>query len=358
MTRRPRALILYHWRGPWPLRSWEAKRLFAWRESGVFDAAYANVAYRLNAADLRAFAPDLIVYDAMAMAVRQIPGARPGLDRATEALDSSTAPRIAAPLDEFLANGELNRLIEQARIDRVYSPAMAGVWSDLYPQAAGQGRVAPMLTSYFDTRLQRMARESSPERHRPIWLGYRTCEASLRFGRAGRLKRDIGVRAAQWSIDNGLVTDVRPTGQDVKRGTSWLRFLQQTRVTVGVEGGSDVLDIDGDLAEAHRTGDPAWSPARPLVEVNLRALSPRHLEAAACGVAQVLVEGDYSGVLQAGRHYLPVTQDLANLEAQLEACRSDQVVRSMAVAAQRELAQNDAFTWRQKMVEIRSDMLS
>ncbi len=47
-------------------------------------------------------------------------------------------------------------------------------------------------------------------------------------------------------------------------------------------------------------------------------MSPRHLEAAATRTFQVLVEGDYSGALEAGIHYQPVHRDLSDIEAALD----------------------------------------
>lgn len=50
----------------------------------------------------------------------------------------------------------------------------------------------------------------------------------------------------------------------------------------------------------------------------LFALSPRHLEACAAKTCQLLVEGAYSGVLKAGRHYLSIKKDFSNLDEVLE----------------------------------------
>jgi hypothetical protein len=31
MRNRPTALVLYNWRGQWPMRRWEHQRIFAWK---------------------------------------------------------------------------------------------------------------------------------------------------------------------------------------------------------------------------------------------------------------------------------------------------------------------------------------
>ena len=57
-----------------------------------------------------------------------------------------------------------------------------------------------------------------------------------------------------------------------------------------------------------------WEDGR----LQLFAISPRHLEACATRTCQVLVEGEYSGVLRPGEHYIPVRKDLSNLDDVLE----------------------------------------
>lgn len=339
------------------MRRWEARRLRAWRECGLFETAYANIAFPVDARHLRDFAPDLITYDATALAARQLPTALPVLRSVVDALDGASAVRIACPLDEFLANGSLNDIIDQARVDRVYSAAPPAIWPDLYPSAHRRGAVSAMLTAYFDDGLYRLP-EASASSNRRLWLGYRTCEVDPRFGAIGALKAEIGVRAAAWAVSRGLATDVRGVGQGIKLGDEWLRFLRRTRVTVGVEGGADILDRDGQLASAHRTGQdtpPSGRMSRPL---GLRALSPRHIEAVACGVAQVLVEGDYSGVLEPHRHYLPVRSDLSDLEAQLEKALDDNTVAGLVDNARADLLGSDRLSWSKKLREIRDERLS
>ena len=79
--------------------------------------------------------------------------------------------------------------------------------------------------------------------------------------------------------------------------------------------GSSALDRTGELRReisALLEDDPELS----FAEVALRlpadwddhrffAIGPRHLEAALTGTAQILVEGEYDGVLEPDRHYLP-----------------------------------------------------
>ena len=68
-------------------------------------------------------------------------------------------------------------------------------------------------------------------------------------------------------------------------------------------------------------------------EIDYRAISPRHLEACATRTCQILVEGDYNGVLEPGRHYLPLRADLGNLDEVLDAVQRDDEREHLVEAA-------------------------
>jgi len=99
------------------------------------------------------------------------------------------------------------------------------------------------------------------------------------------------------------------------------------RAVIGAESGSSVLDARGEIQR--RIGRLlAEQPGLSFEEVDAQmpdgwdsyaffAMSPRHLEAVITKTAQVLVEGRYSGVLEPGRHYIPLRRDLANLDEAL-----------------------------------------
>ena len=45
-----------------------------------------------------------------------------------------------------------------------------------------------------------------------------------------------------------------------------------------------------------------------------KAISSRHFEAVGTKTCQLLVEGRYNGILEAGVHYIPVRRDLDDIE--------------------------------------------
>ena len=80
-------------------------------------------------------------------------------------------------------------------------------------------------------------------------------------------------------------------------------------------------------------------------EFGLVALSPRHLEAVADRTCQVLIEGDYDGVLQPDRHYIPLRRDFSNLDEVLETMRRDEERERIVETAYREIVASGAWSY-------------
>jgi hypothetical protein len=76
------------------------------------------------------------------------------------------------------------------------------------------------------------------------------------------------------------------------------------------------------------------------------AISPRHLEACATRTCQVLVEGEYNGVLIAGRHYLELKRDFRNLEELLGTIKEDRLREQIVANAYRDVVESGKYTYR------------
>ena len=124
----------------------------------------------------------------------------------------------------------------------------------------------------------------------------------------------------------GLTQDIRV--RNVPRD-EWAAFLQRTRTIIGAESGTYYLHRRGKLlAEAK-----AWSreyPEATFDELAARfftdrsgvpsgkTISSRHFEPIGTRTCQVLVEGDYAGVLTPNEHYIPVRKDFADIGEALQ----------------------------------------
>jgi hypothetical protein len=165
---------------------------------------------------------------------------------------------------------------------------------------------------------------------------------------------DVVCRTAQ---DRGLVVDSSTRAEDTLLGNDWYAFLGKCRYTVGVEGGASILDADGRLKDTTRAYvaehpdadfdeiEAACFPGRDG-EFNFRALSPRHLEACATRTGQIVVEGEYDGVLRADVHYLELKRDFSNLGEILEKVQLDEGREEMVNRAYEDIVSSGWYSYR------------
>jgi hypothetical protein len=339
MRNRPTAVVLYNWRGQWPMRRWEHQRIFAWKACFPGRVSFLNIGFPFNPAWITGLDPDLVVVDATALTARYTRVGLGGLRRAMDAVPARSR-RVAAPLDEFLGLQDLREFLVEARIDLLLTALEPALWDSVYPVAQRPFALRRFLTSYVDDGLAR--RTSSDLARRSIAVSYRAWETPAWLGEMGVLKREVGLKAAAWAQARGHRADVAVDGERRLVGDAWLRLLGASRAVVGVEGGSSLVD-----------------PAAALTpQPEIRAMSPRHLEAVATRTFQVLVEGDYSGVLEAGTHYQPIRRDLSDIEAALDLSRDPQRAQAMVDRAHDEIVASGRYRWRTVVAEITDQVLA
>jgi hypothetical protein len=125
-----------------------------------------------------------------------------------------------------------------------------------------------------------------------------------------------------------------------------------------VESGTSLIDPDGSIrrrTEAYLAGRPEASfdevenACFPGLDgrVRLYAISPRHLEACATRTCQILTEGEYNGILQAGVHYLPLKKDFSNIDVVLEQVARDDRRTAIVEKAYADIVISGQYTYRQ-----------
>jgi hypothetical protein len=248
------------------------------------------------------------------------------------ALKGIQAVKAMLPQDEFIHSDLLSEFINEFSVDHVFSVAPPSTWKAIY-RGIDFGRVQfhNVLTGYLDEeRLPKIAAIGAASRQRPIDIGYRTAGRPVPwFGCHGYLKQQIAEIFQEKAAAKGLVTDISTRDEDAIPGDAWYDFLARCKYTLGVESGTSLIDPDGTLrglTEAYL----ARHPQAPFSDVeaacfpgldgrvNLYALSPRHLEACVTRTCQILTEGDYNGILEAGTHYIPLKKDFSNIDDVLE----------------------------------------
>jgi hypothetical protein len=361
-----RALILHAYGEPLR-RATNRDHVYAFARHSRLRCTYVNVSVRPIPKRLRRVNYDLIVLHTSVLAGLRWPPTPPRwLYRRLEPLKHMTGVKIALPQDDFLRSRPVGELLADLRVDHVFTPVPESEWPRIY-RALDRERtqIHLALTGYLEdeevARMERITAEVGERR--PIDVGYRAWHAPPWLGRHGALKTRIAETFAAEAPKHGLIADISTRDGDTKYGDDWTRFMAECKYTIGVEGGASIDDYDGSVraaTDAYVAAHPGASfeeveaacfPGRDG-ELDLRALSPRHLEACVTRTCQVLIEGDYNGALVAGVHYLPLKADFSDLGDVLEELRRDERRAEIVDNAYRDVVASQQWTYRSFVAEV------
>lgn len=341
-----------------PLRPNLRDHLYSFDKYADARCFYVNLAVRSVPAYLRHIDFDLVVFHTFFLATRWHPAYFRKLWSGIDWLKTNPAEKIALPQDEFLHTDILNEFVDAFRVGRVFSVAPESEWPKIYPRARSRGvALSKVLTGYLDEEtVKRIGRLASGKK-RTIDIGYRAWNAPPWLGRHGLLKTKIADLFARKAPAKGMTCDISTAEKDVISGEGWYRFLLRCKYFIGAEGGSSILDHDGSLKaaterylEAHPSADfeEVMSRCFPRIDGNLRlfAISPRHLEACATRTCQLLVEGAYDGILEAGKHYIEIKRDFGNIDEVLKTVRHDKVREAIVDRAYDDIAASGKYSYR------------
>jgi hypothetical protein len=247
-------------------------------------------------------------------------------------LDFGSAEIACMLQDEYFNTDLVCEFIRRVKVQKLYSVAPESEWPKLYSSLdLSQVRIERMLTGYVDDRDVKAFAGLQKRTSRVYDLGYRAGFSSALFslGEFGYLKYKIAEVFLNSALTRSLRMNVSGKREQMINGEAWFRFLCQCRFILGAESGSGLWDPKGEIFEKIK----AYMQAHPQASfeevkshcfaqqdnnLKLRALSPRHLEACMAKAGQILIEGEYSGVLQAHRHYIPLKPDFSNLAEVIE----------------------------------------
>ena len=361
-----RTILVVYGLTQYPLRSTVEDHLYSFQRYSRARCFYANVLLGPIPDWMRRVEYDAIVFHTTLLsAMRWAPSLSPTLRERCVALRPVPAVRAAMPQDEFLRSDDLCAFVNDMAIDVVFSVSPESEWSKIYGGVdRDRVRFEPTLTGYLDERtLERIDAIAGEDGERPTDVFYRAGAERPYLGRHGMLKTEIAHAGRREAQARGMTSDISLSPSDTLFGDDWHRALAASRWTLGVEGGASILDRDGTVRDAtdryvatHSGADfdeveAACFPGRDG-ELALYAISPRHLEACATRTGQILVEGDYSGILEPERHFLPLRPDLSNLGDVLERARDEEVRRAMTDAAYEDIVASGSYTYRSFMERV------
>ena len=296
-------------------------------------------------------------------------------ERITENISTlryDNAVKVCLPQDEFTSMDRLCAFINDFGVTCVFSVAPPSEWEKIYKTVDRKKvKFIQILTGYLDESVAEKWSVLSRDRfdRRDLDIGYRTVSTAI-WGRFNLLKAKVADVFQKEASARGLKSDIKIGAEHFKMGDEWLRFLSSCRYTLGVEGGSRILDWDGSILAAvseHLKKKPdatfddlatACVPVGREGEINVVAISPRHLEACLTRTVQILVEGDYNGVLRPHEHYIPLKADFSNLAEVFERMKDEAARFNIAEAAFEHVVASGRYTYRSMVQRVLTEAIS
>jgi hypothetical protein len=300
-----------------------------------------------SALDLSEFDAVVIHYTIMVTLDRYLP---PGL---ADKLAGFEGLKIQFIQDEYRRVDAFTARMRQLGIDVLYTcippPTREQVYGPRLPGVTLVTTLPGLVPDEF------VGRSAPPAGDRQIDVGYRGREVPYWLGRLGQEKVEIGSRFLELAGEYGLRCDISSIEGDRIYGEAWNRFLASCKATLGTESGASILDTDGSV-EARVRQYVVRHPGAAFEEVERAVLapyegnvtiavaSPRLFEAAALRTAMVLFRGEYSDVVEAGVHYIPLEKDFSNIADVVERLQDPAVLNDLTATAYADLIASGRYS--------------
>ena len=256
--------------------------------------------------------------------------------------------------DEYRWINRTAEAIRQLEIDVIFTVLNSDVIHRVYYHHwFNRIRIEQTLTGFVPEHLRTI--ETPPYTERLIDVGYRARKLSAWFGSFGREKWLIGERFSKAAPGYGLRCDISSEEADRLYGQDWIRFLSNCKAVLGTESGTSFCDFDGSIqsnVESYEALHPEvrFEEVRDLFlgdkdgDIVIHVISPRCFEAASLRTLMIMYPGEYSGIFQPWRHYVPLQRDHSNMDEVVAVLRDPARAGKIIDNAYREIACSDRWT--------------
>lgn len=277
------------------------------------------------------------------------------------------AVKIAFPQDDYHQSNVLDELFDDWNVDIVYS-VLPKHMAMFYPRTGLRAQLKGVLTGYVDDNsIDVIPSISKSFGNRQFDVGQRVSMYSPLGGRYAQIKGLLAEKFKDLATAEGFSCNISHAGADSIRGDNWMRFLGDCRFVLGGEGGVSVWDPDGlifdkvmKIISEHPTAsfeeiEEECFPGEDGRFV-FTAVSPRLFEAAMVGSCQILTEGEYLNLLKPFEHYIPVKQDLSDLESAVKEMGNWEGAQKMISATYESLVNNPLLRYSGLVSEVMKDV--
>ena len=243
------------------------------------------------------------------------------------------AVRLAFPQDDYHQSNDIDALFKEWGIEVIYTVLPDHV-DMFYPLSSQSAQVKGVLTGYVDDNsILSVEPLSRPFDDRKFDLVQRVKMHPFFGGNFSQIKGRMADRFLEISKNrSSLTVNISTSPNDVLTGNRWLELLGNGRFALGSEGGVSLWDPDGVYFDRERKyleqyPDASFEDVEGACfpgedgRYTFSTISPRLFESAMMGCSQILVEGEYLGLLQPWDHFIPVRHDLQDVDDALEATK-------------------------------------
>lgn len=354
-----KALIIYHNRHSFPLRKTIEDHIYSFERFSDFQCYFVNAAFRIPKY-VKTIPFELVIFHTVFLCDLRWTNLSYGAwFKKYKILTDVSGEKAILPQDEFLCSDRVCRFIKDFKVQHVFPVAPESEWDMIYPGVDREKiNFQQVLTGYLDEKTIKLVKKlSSDFSERDIDIGYRAWRAEYWLGRHGLFKTEIADIFKNRGSRYSLKMDISTKSSDTLLGLDWYKFLLRCKYVLGVEGGGSVLDFDGTIRK-NVTRYLKKYPQATFEEVEnqffkgkdgklkLFAISPRHLEACVTKTCQILIEGNYNGILKPGIHYIELKKDYSNLDEVLTLVERGEVRQSIVERAYKDIVLDKRYYYR------------
>ena len=264
--------------------------------------------------------------------------------------------KIAIPQDEYDQSQVLDEWLDEWGVSVVFSCFEGKNVDIIYPIMSQKATFYYCFTGYIHQETgKELTKKIKPLAERDYDIIYRARNLPFQFGHHGQLKHKIADVVSECADKIALNYNISTKEKDTIFGKNWINFMASGKATIGIESGVSSLDRRGEI-KRQLNDLIAQNPNITFEEITqlmpkgwdsyeFFAISPRHFEAVMTKTCQILIEGNYSGVLKANQHYIPLNRDFSNLEEALLKLKDDDYVQSIIDQAYEDIYLSKNFTY-------------
>ncbi len=265
--------------------------------------------------------------------------------------------KVAFFQDEYHYCQQRFNFLNQFNIDCVYTLVDPAYFPSVYLKYTRVQKLVHNLTGYVsDDLIEAAKRFSKPDYARKIDIGYRGRQLKFYMGKGSQEKYEIAVRFREHAQGLGLKLDIESSEGERLYGDRWYKFLGDCKACLGTEAGVSIFDTE-DIVRTEYERLVSGNPDITFEEMSeqllnryegnipYRTISPRHFEAAAFRICQILYEGEYQGILKPMIHYIPLKKDFSNFDDVINLFRDTRFRQQITENCYRDLIASGRYSY-------------